>query len=606
MKKLITYCLFLFLFITLKSQDINIQVEYPSVVQSGQQFSISWTVNTSGGDFTAPSFVGFYKLMGPQTSYSSSTQIINGKMTHETTYSYVYYLQAVQEGKFVIAPAAYSTRNKTFYSDSAHIEVIGNNTARQNVQQGAEEAQEDNSNVQASGSGDLFLNLSLNRKEIYIGEPIVATVKIFTRVDLSGINEIKYPTFTNFLKADLETPPLTSLRQENINGTIYGTGVIQQFLLYPQVTGEITIDPVQITVLVQQKSGRSDPFFGDFFSTYNTVPKAVISKPVAINVKPLPGDKPEDFSGIVGKLDMKAGINKDSVNVNDAVNFRITISGNGNLKLAEAPVLKLSPDIEVYDPKISDNLKNSSNGTSGQKIFEYLLIPRHYGDFSIPPVSYSFFNTSTGKYERLTTGEFRFHARKGAEQQASEITVYGGVSKEDVKYMGKDIRFIKTDSGKLSRTGNLLVSKRSFFTIFPIALLIFFIILFIRREHVKRNSDLSAVRNRKAGKIAGKRLREASLCIKRGEKDRFHEESLKALWGYLSDKLNIPVSDLTRINAIAALQEKGVDQEMINNLSGLLDDCEFARYSPAAANKEVSVIYDEASRFIRQVENLIG
>jgi hypothetical protein len=604
MKRFIIYSVSLFLCMTVKSQDISVQAEYPSVVEAGQQFSVTWTINSGGGEFTAPSFAGFYKLMGPQTNYSSSTQIINGKMTHETTYSYVYYLQAIQEGKYVIAPAVYTFRNKAYQSDSIFIEVIGSNTARQNTGQGAANAQENNGNIE-SGGGDIFINMSLNRKEIYIGEPIVATLKIYTKVDLSGINEIKYPAFTNFLKADLETPPLTSLKQENVSGTIYGTGVIQQFLLYPQVTGEITIDPVQITVLVQQRSGRSDPFFGDFFSNYNTIPKAVASKPVTINVKPLPGNKPEDFSGIVGKLDIKAGINKDSVDVNDAVNFRITISGNGNLKLAEAPALKLSPDIEIYDPKTTDNLKNSVNGTSGQKTFEYLLIPRHYGDFTVPSVSYSFFNTATGKYERLTTREFHFHARKGMEQ-ASDITVYGGISKEDVKYMGQDIRFIKTNSGKLARSGNLIASKHSFYAGFAAALLAFLIVLFVRREHVKRNSDLSAVRNRKAGKIAGKRLREASLCIKHGETDRFHEEILKALWGYLSDKLNIPVADLNRNNAIESLQEKGIDQELINNLTRLLDECEYARYSPAAANKEVSSIYEDASKFIRSVENLIG
>lgn len=605
MKRLIVYCAFLLLAESTEAQqDITVQVQYPSVVQAGQQFSVMWTVNSGGGEFIAPSFEGFYKLMGPQTNYSSSTQIINGKMTHETIYSYVYYLQAVQDGKYVIGPAVYTFRKQAFRSDSIYIEVVGSGASRQNARQGAANARDEAGDVEPAGS-DLFINLSLSRKEVYIGEHIAATVKIYTRLDLSGINEIKYPPFTSFLKTDLETPPLTSLKQENVNGTIYGTGVLQQFLLYPQVSGEITIDPVQITVLIQQRTGRSDPFFGDFFSTYTTVPRAVVSKPVTINVKPLPGDKPDDFSGIVGKVDLKAGINKDTVNVNDAVNFRITISGNGNLKLAQAPSLRLPPDIEIYDPKINDNIKNSASGTSGQKTFEYLLIPRHYGDFTIPSVHYSYFNTVTGKYETLSTQEFRFHARKGTEQ-ASEITVYGGVSKEDVKYLGKDIRFIRTDPQKFIKTGDLLATRRSFYSIYAAGLMIFFLVLFIRREHVKRNSDLTAVRNRKAGKIAGKRLKEASLCMKRGEKDRFHEEILKALWGYLSDKLNIPVSDLTRINAVSALREKGIDEEKLKNLEELLDICEYARYSPSAASKDISVIYNDASRFIRSLENSIG
>jgi len=598
-KKILIYHLLLFLAATLYSQDIKVEAEYPSVVEAGQQFSVSWTVNTRGGQFSAPSFEGFYKLMGPQTSYSSSTQIINGKVSQKTTYSHLYYLQALEEGTFVIPPASFTFRNKTYYSDSLRIEVVGTVANRQNVQAAGEE----DTRIETANK-DLFLDLSVNRREVYIGEHITATIKIYTRVDLSGINEIKYPPFTGFLKTDIETPALTSLKQENIKGTIYGTGVIQQFLLFPQVTGEITIDPVQISVLVRQKSGQTDPFFGDFFSTYQTIPRAVISPVVKINVKPLPGTKPDDFSGVVGNLDLKATIDKDTVTVNDAVNFKITVSGNGNLKLASAPTMKLSPDIEVYDPQVKDNIKNSINGTSGLRTFEYLLIPRHHGDFSIPPVSYSFFNTSTGKYETLTTREFNFHARRSTDESTG-ITVYGGMSKEDVKYLGQDIRFIKSELGKIARSADIIISKRSFYSIYAIAFLLFIGVLFARREHIRRNADITAVRNRKAGKVAGKRLREASACMKRGEMDRFHEEILKAIWGYLSDKLNIPVSDLTRNNAVAALKEKGIQEDILDNLAKILDSCEYARYSPSASGTEAAAIYEGASGFIRAVENSI-
>jgi hypothetical protein len=346
----------------------------------------------------------------------------------------------------------------------------------------------------------------------------------------------------------------------------------------------------------------SDPFFGDFFSTYQTVQKAVISKAVTINVKPLPGVKPDDFSGVVGSMALNTSVIKDSVNVNDAVNFKLTVSGTGNLKLAEAPKLKLSPDIETYDPKITDNFKNSAAGTTGQKVFEYLLIPRRYGDYTIPPVTYSYFNTSTGKYEQLTTKEFHFHARKGNEQDQG-ITVYGGVSKQDVQYVGKDIRFVKSEPGTLRKSAGLFLTKRSFYSIYAIALLVFLVVLFIRRENIRRNSDITAVRNRKAGKVAVKRLREASECMKRGDTDRFYEEILKALWGYLSDKLSISVSDLTRINAISALQEKGVSGDKISELTDILDKCEYARYAPDSAATEVTAIYEGSSRFIKAIEN---
>jgi hypothetical protein len=359
-------------------------------------------------------------------------------------------------------------------------------------------------------------------------------------------------------------------------------------------------------VLIRQKTGQSDPFFGDFFSTYTTVPKAVLSKPVRIKVNPLPGTKPDDFSGIAGKITLNSSLNKDTVNVNDAVNLKIVIAGIGNLKMAGAPEMNLPADLEVYDPKVTDDLKNSMNGTTGQKTFEYLLIPRHYGDFTIPPVTYSFFNVGSKQYERIKTPELHFHARKGTDQNTTGITVYGGVSKEDVKYLGKDIRFISSKQGSLRKTGNLFASNRSFYSAYAFALIVFLVILFIRREHIRRNSDISAVRNRKAGKVAGKRLREAEKCLKENQSDKFYEEILKALWGYLSDKLNIPVSELNLSNAVNTLTEKGIAEEEVSNLASVIDKCEFARFAPSSSAEEAGKIYNEAARFIRLFENSIG
>jgi hypothetical protein len=584
-----------------KSQEISLVAEYPEVVRAGQQFSVTWTVNSGGGEFTEPSFEGFYKLMGPQTSFSSSTQIINGKITRESSYTYVYYLQALKEGKYVIPPARFTLKNKTYASDSLRIEVIGGNTT-QSIP-GTQKDPVDNQIEETNG--DIFVRLILDKKEVYQGEHIVATVKIYSRVDISGINEIKFPAFEGFLKTDLDTPPLTSLTRENINGTIYGTGVVQRFLLYPQISGDIEIEPVQISVLIRQKSGQSDPFFGDFFNSYTTIPKAIISAPLKIKVNPLPGIKPEDFSGIVGNITLNASLDKDTVNVNDAVNLKMVLSGSGNLKIANAPEMNLPADIEVYDPKVTDNLTYGANGTSGRKTFEFLLIPRHYGEFVIPPVSYSYFNVSSRQYERLTTPELHFYANKVTDQ-GTAITVFGGVSKEDVKYLGKDIRYIKSDPGSLKKSVNSLPSRRSFYTAYAFALIVFLVVLFLRREHIKRNADIAKVKNRKAGKTASKRLREAERCLKGKENEKFYEEILRALWGYLSDKLNIPVSELTRSNALNLLTEKGVPDSEISNLSSILDTCEYARFAPSSSISEAEKIFEGASRFIRYVENSIS
>lgn len=603
MKKWYPYLLTLLLPFRLSGQELIIKEEYPRVVAAGEQFSVMWTVNSGGGEFTAPQFDGFFKISGPNTSFSSSTQIINGKMSQETSYSYVYYLQAMNEGKYVIPPATFILKNKEYKSDSLHIEVIKDVSGRQsNPNAVANDQTPADQNIPSS---NLFIRLILDRNEVYLGEHLTASVKLYSRIDLAGLNEVKFPDFNGFLKEDLQTPQLSSLKRENVNGTIYGTGIVQQFLLYPQITGEIIIKPVEITALVQQKSGKSDPFFGDFFSAYQNIPKVIVSQPVRVTVKPLPGTKPADFSGLVGNIKMEASLNKDSVNVNDALNFRITITGTGNLKLAGTPVLKLSSDIEVYDPKITDNIKNSINGTTGQKIFEFVIIPRHWGEFTIPPVSYAYFNTSKRQYESLSTKEFHFYARKGTDQGGG-VTVYGGVSKEDVKYLGKDIRFIKKSTGRLKQSTNIIISNRSFLSAYGFALILFLAVLFIRREHIRRNADISLVRNRRAAKIAGKRLQEASRCLKSGEIDKFHEEILKALWGYISDKLNIPVSELTRINALESLKQNEVGEELINSLSIILDKCEFARFAPTSSDTEASEIYEEALNFIRSVENIIS
>jgi hypothetical protein len=603
MRNTLFYMTLFLMTLPLAAQEVSVEVEYPAVVTAGQQFSVAWTVNSGGGEFSTPPFNGFTKLLGPQTSTSSMTQIINGKMSQQVSYTYVYYLQAGKSGNFVIPPAIFTLKGKTFLSDSMRIEVIGNGSQPQSAASSGSPAQA-SEEVESAGN-DIFVNIALSRKDVYIGEYITATVKIYTRVNLGGINDIKYPTFNGFLKGDIETPQLSSLRQENVNGTIYGSGVIQQFILYPQVTGELTIDPVQISVLMQQKSGKSDPFFGDFFQTVQTVPRTVSSKSMKIRVRPLPGVQPAGYSGIVGRLEIKTTLDKANVKVNDAVNLKYVISGAGNLKVAANPGLKLSPDIEVYDPEITDDLKNTLNGTTGQKTFNYLLIPRHYGDYKIPSIEYSYFNTASGRYETLKTDEFTLHVGKSDDQNTG-ITVYGGISKEDVKYLGKDIRFIRTDKGDLKKTGNIIVNNQSYYTLFALALIIFLAVLFVRREHIRRNADVSLVKNRKAGKVAIKRLQTAAVCLKNEELDKFYEEMLKAMWGYLSDKLSIPVSELTRSNAITALTESGIDEERIKSLNHILDACEYARFAPSASGAEAETIYEDASQFINSVENSKG
>ncbi len=596
---------------SLIAQDIVLEAEYPSVVQSGQQFTVVWTVNANGGDFTAPSFDGFYKLMGPSTSYSSSTQIINGKVSRNIANSFTYVLQAMDAGNFTIPEATYTINKDVYKSDPITIEVIAGNAAQtgNQVNTNTNTSQQNPATTRTNTSGNqIFLDFIVNKKEVYVGEPVLATAKIYTRVNLSGISDVKFPSFTGFMKTDLDTPPLNNLVEENVNGTIYGAGVLQQFLLYPQISGDIAIEPMSVTALQQQRVSASsgfDSFFDDFFSSYQNVPVAVASDPLTIKVKPLPGNRPADFAGVVGKLEMKSAIDKDTVNVNDAITLSITITGNGNLRIAASPKLDLVPDIEQYDPKITDNIKNSTSGTSGSRTFEFLLIPRFYGDYTIPPVTYSYFNSSTGRYEQLSTPEYHFYANK-VDDSSTGLMVYGGVSKEDVRYVGQDIRFVKNRAGKLQKTDTLMSESGSFYSLYGFALLLFLAILFARREHVRRNSDITAVKNRKAGKVAAKRLKIASDCLAKNEMDRFYEEVLKALWGYLSDKLSVPLSSLNKNGILETLKDKGVEDSKIDELSQIIDTCEFARYAPSSSEAAASDLYTKASGFIKYLEGFVG
>jgi hypothetical protein len=581
------------------SQDILVKVDYPTVVAVGEQLRITWTVNATGGEFIAPSFDGFYKLSGPNTSYSSSTQIINGRRTSETSYSYVFYLQALREGKYTIPAAGYTKSGKTYSSEPAEIEVI-KDAAGKSTAAGVR----DGTNETSTSTSDIFVRLILSKREVYLGEPVAATVKLYTRTDISGINEVKYPSFNGFLKEEIATPQLTSLTRENVDGVIYGTGVFQKFLLYPQKSGEIIIDPVQITVLLRQSGGASDPFFGDFFQSFTTVPKMVASEAARINVKPLPASQPADFMGGVGRFELKAETDRDTLNVNDALNLKIVISGKGNLKLADAPSVVFPAGLEAYDPKMTLITENSETGTTGSKVFEYLIIPRAAGDYTIAPVSYSYFDPGTGDYKRAVTSSFRVHVLKGGAQSASP-TVFSPAGGEDIRYLGKDIRFIKTTVPPFRQAANLLTSSRSFFSIYGFALLIFVAIIITRREQVKRNSDRVRVKNRRAGKIASQRLKTARKYLRSSETGKFYEEVLRTIWGYTGDKLNIPVSALTRSRAVDELTARGIEPGLISDLTSLADKCEMVRYSPSASS-DPAPLYEEAARIISELEDKLN
>lgn len=589
------------LFASSEAQEIVLRVDYPRVVTVGEQIRLVYTVNSSGGNFEPPPFDNFYKLSGPNTSYSSSTSIINNKRTTETSYSYIFYLQATQEGKFTIAPAKYSKSGRTYQSEGAEIEVIRDASGRAGTSRGAQKSE----TGQVSGETDMFVRVQLSKREVFVGEPVVATVKFFTRTDISGFSEIQYPSFNGFLKEEIETPRLTSLERENIDGVIYGTGVFQRFLLYPQRTGEVMIDPVNLTVLLRQSGGVSDPFFGDLFQSFTTVPRVLASQTMSVIVKPLPDNRPSGFTGAVGSFEIKSAIDKDTISVNDALTFRITLSGRGNFRLADAPSVSFPAGLEVYDPKTTSSVTNSESGTSGSRTFEYLIIPRSSGDFTIPAIEWSYFDPAVSRYITISTVPARFSVAKSSVPLTGP-QLFTPSGSEDIRYLGRDIRFIRSDAGRLRKTGTPVISSRAFYSAYGFSILVFALIIIIRREQVKRNSDKARMMNRRAGRIAAKRLKTAFKFMSMSENEKFYDEVMRSLWGYASNKLGIPLSELSGERAAQEMKRRGDSTGLSERLLELTNVCEMVRYAPARSVDDPAKVYERAARLIRDIEEQIN
>lgn len=584
----------------LQAQEITVTASAPKVVAVGEQFRLSFSVNEKADHLVPPDLTDFYILMGPSTSYSQNTQIINGKMTRTVTYTYTYILQATKEGVFQIEPANVTVKNKTYSSNILDIEVVKGSASQE---AGGEEGTS-GADLPAAGDDDLFLRIHVDKSNVFRGEHIIATVKIYSRVNLSGFENATFPSFNGFLREDIETPALRSLERENVNGVIYGTGVLQRFILFPQVNGELMIDPMGLECLVQRRVQQSNRgFFDDFFDSYQNVKQTIKSPPVKITVNELPVGAPDFFTGSVGQFAMNVTVDKNELKENEALNLKVRFSGNGNLRLINAPDIDFPPDFDLYDPRISSNLNKSENGISGSKTFEFLAIPRHSGNYRIPPVEFSYFDPALKQYRSLKSDEFIIAVTRDDESEGG--AVISGFSKEDLRFIGSDIRFIKNEKFKLRVRDRSFFGSMPFYLIYLVALLAFSLLVILRRNHIKRNADLTLVRNRKAKKVARKRLKRAKSFLKEGSINKFYEELAKALWGYLSDKLGIPVSDLSRESTRSALEKNRINPEMIDEFFEIIDRCEFARFAPGKELSESEPVYEKARKIMSRFEQTL-
>lgn len=595
---------------TLWADNIQFTASGPRVVEVGEQFEITYTINAQPSGFRPPEFKGFSLIGGPSQSSSTSIQFINGKVTQSVTYSYSYYFTATKAGTFTIDPAKATVDGKSYLSNSLTIEVVasgkasaGSSAATSSQPSGVNPSSNDQDEVVAeAGNDDLFVRILVDKTNVYQGEKIIATIKLYSRLNLSSIEKVDYPSFNGFYRQDIETPPLQRLEREVINGQVYGTGVLQRMVLIPQNAGQITIDPFSLQAIVQVPvSRRPRSIWDDFWGPQvKEIRKKVSSKPVKITVKALPANAPASFKGAVGNYSFNVSLDKQNVKTNDAINLKITISGNGNLKIIQPFDIKFPSDFETYDPKVTANTKATLNGIEGTKSFEYLIIPRHSGVFKIPPIEFTWFDLSSKQYKTASSGELVINVERSPDE--GKTTIVQGVNKEDVRFLGKDIQFIKTKNLVLNRQGEFLIAQPLFDAMYALSLLLFGLFVWIMRKQIKANADVATVKLRKANKIAIKRLQTAKENLEAQHEEKFYENVLKALWGYVSDKFNIPLADLSREKVYEVASLHNISNDMVDEMMRLIDHCEFARYAPAQGSSQMQEVYQNAIGVISKFE----
>lgn len=606
-KRVFLLVLFATLGLTVNAANVVFRASAPQAVAMGENFRISYTVNAEGKDLRVPELSAFDVLYGPTTSNSMSTQIINGNMTSEVSMTFTYVLQPKRVGTFNVAPATIKIKGANYTSNALVIKVLpadkANSAAVQN------DGERGGSTV-AVGKGDLFLAINVSKRNVYEQEGVLITFKLYAnpkKVDIAGINDIKLPEFEGFLTQDIELPQNRQLTLENYNGQNYGAVVIKQSVVYPQRSGRLTIPSGRLELALRMASPSRRPrSVFDLFDDNNTIEvnKVVNSAPVAIDVRPLPSGKPASFSGAVGSFGMTTSISSNKVKTNDAVTIRVNITGNGNIKLVKNPEVKFPNDFDVYDPKVTTDFKTTTAGASGSKVIEYMAIPRYAGDFDIPPVSLSFFDPKSGTYKTLASSSFKLHVDKGVGGSNAPV-VSNFNNKENVKYLGRDIRYLKIDNVRFISREEVFFGSFMYMLCYIIPAILFIVFFIIYRKQIKENSNLALVRTKKANKTAVRRLKNAGKLMKDNKKEAFYDEVLRALWGYLSDKLSISQAQLTKDNVETELKKYGVDEVLTNEFMDILNTCEFARYAPAQASDAMDKLYELTVDAIGKMENTI-
>ncbi len=596
--------LFILLFLSVgytNAQDVTFRASAPSAVVKGENFRLVYTLqNGQGESIQAPSSInGFEILYGPAISTSHSTQIINGKATSSSSESYIYTLSATAEGTFNIPVATIKVNGKTYTSNSLTVKVLppDKNAQSQQGQPGARAA-EATSTAGNIKPNDAFIRAIVSKTRVREQEAFIVTFRFYTTLEVRDIGKIEFPEFEGFMVEDQDLPGSRQLKMEHYNGRNYYSVDLKRTLLFPQRSGKITIPSGKIEMVFSVRSGKTvDTFFGPQY-VMTDVKKTMTTSPLAINVSELPAGKPSNFSNGVGTFSMKESISATSIKANDAITLTLNISGTGNMKLIKNPELVLPKDFDTFDPKITNNLKFTDNGLTGSRTIEYLFIPRYQGTYKIPPLEFSYFDIKSNSYKTLSTPEYTLNVAKDPNAGSNTATSF---TQTDVK-VEQDIRHIKTGKPHLVKTDNFIIGSWTYSLWYILPSLVFIVFFFLYRKQIKENADVIRTKTKHANKVAIKRLKQAQKHLTANEKEKFYEEILRATWGYLSDKLVIPVANLNRDNIEAELTKYGASESLVNKFMHILDTGEFARYAPAESDTAMEDLYQDTVDAIGEME----
>ena len=598
MKRLFTIVCMMLAVITAIAQTLTGSA--PSHVAVGEQFRLTYTVNTQNvSDFRAGDIPDELEvLIGPNRSMQSSYQMINGHTSSTSSITYTYIVSATKNGSFTIPPAHIVAGGKTIASNSLTIKVSGTaSSSRQRQQRDDEGTELRDAGSHISGS-DLFINISANKNRVHEQEPILLTYKVYTLVSLTQLRG-DMPDLKSFYSQEVDLPQQKSFSLETVNGRPYRTCTWSQYVMFPQMTGKLQIPSITFEGIVVQQNRNIDPFeaFFNGGSGYIEVKKKIVAPGIEIQVDPLP-ERPASFSGGVGKFTISAQLDKTETKANDPISMRIIISGIGNLKLMKQPVINVPKDFDKYEPKVTDKTKLTHNGIEGSMIYDVLIVPRHQGKYEIPPVELTYFDTSENAYKTIKSEGFTLDVAKGS--GAASVSDFSG---QDLQELSKDIRYIKLGDTRQRPLDDFFFGSTAYWISLVILALIFITLFIVFRQRAIDNANVTKMRGKKANKVATKRLKQAAKLMQAGQASAFYDEVLRALWGYVGDKLNIPVEQLSHDNISQKLSERSVDDDTISLFIGALDECEFERYAPGDPKGNMNKVYDKAMTAIERIED---